>query len=41
MYIHLRKVIRVQRHTGIAHTLGSNIDVLNNQISIPVTNKEI
>ena len=25
----LRKVIRVQRHTGIAHTLGSNVDVLN------------
>ena len=32
----LRKVIRVLRHTGIAHTLGSNIDVLNNRISIPV-----
>ena len=32
----LRKVIRVQRHTGIAHTLGSNVDVLNNRISIPV-----
>ena len=35
----LRKVIRVLRHTGIAHTLGSNIDVLNNQISIPVQTK--
>ena len=35
-----RKVIRVLRHTGIAHTLGSNIDVLTNEISIPVrTNK--
>ena len=31
-----RKVIRVLRHTGIAHTLGSNIDVLNNKISITV-----
>ena len=37
----LRKVIRVLRHTGIAHTLGSNIDVLNNQISIPVKTTEI
>ena len=35
-----QKVIRVLRHTGVAHTLGSNIDVLNNRISIPVkTNK--
>ena len=34
------KIIRVLRHTGIAHTLGSNIDVLNNKINIPVkTNK--
>tara|TARA_B100000900_G_scaffold414696_1_gene442094 strand:+ start:2299 stop:15153 length:12855 start_codon:yes stop_codon:yes gene_type:complete len=32
----LRKVIRVLRHVGIAHTLGSNVDVLNNRISIPV-----
>ena len=32
----LRKVIRVLRHTGIAHTLGSNVDILNNRISIPV-----
>ena len=32
----LRKVIRILRHTGIAHTAGSNIDVLNNRISIPV-----
>tara|TARA_B100000575_G_scaffold294411_1_gene310169 strand:+ start:13 stop:12861 length:12849 start_codon:yes stop_codon:yes gene_type:complete len=32
----LQKVIRVQRHAGIAHTFGSKIDVLNNQISIPV-----
>ena len=36
----LRKVIRVLRHTGIAHTLGSNIDVLNNRISIPVKTKK-
>ena len=36
----VRKVIRVQRNeagsVGIAHTLGSKIDVLNNQINIPV-----
>ena len=32
----LRKVIRVLRHVGVAHTLGSNVDVLNNRISIPV-----
>ncbi|GIS09189.1 MAG: hypothetical protein CM15mP113_3190 [Pseudomonadota bacterium] len=31
-----RKVIRVLRHTGIAHTAGSNVDALNNTISIPV-----
>ncbi len=31
------KVIRIRRYnTGIAHTYGSNIDVLNNRISIPV-----
>ena len=30
------KIIRVLRHSGIAHTSGSNIDVLNNQINIPV-----
>ena len=40
----VRKVIRVQRNeagsVGIAHTLGSKIDVLNNKINIPVkTNK--
>ena len=29
--------IRIRRYnTGIAHTYGSNIDVLNNRISIPV-----
>ena len=31
-----RKVIRVLRHTGIAHTSGSNVDGLNNTVSIPV-----
>ena len=36
----LRKVIRVLRHVGIAHTLGSNVDVLNNRISIPVKTKK-
>ena len=29
-------IVRVQRHIGIAHTSGSNVDVLNNKISIPV-----
>ena len=29
-------VVRIQRHTGIAHTAGSNVDALNNTISIPV-----
>ena len=33
----VEKIIRVQRfNTGIAHTFGSSIDVLNNSISIPV-----
>ena len=33
----VEKIIRVQRFgTGIAHTFGSSIDVLNNRISIPV-----
>ena len=40
----VRKVIRVQRNEagtiGIAHTLGSKIDVLNNQINIPVKTKK-
>ena len=39
-----RKVIRIQRNEGggigIAHTLGSNIDVLNNKINIPVETKK-
>tara|TARA_R100001480_G_scaffold10362_1_gene18894 strand:+ start:4688 stop:17521 length:12834 start_codon:yes stop_codon:yes gene_type:complete len=34
------KVIRIQRHAGIAHTFGSEIDVLNNQILIPVKTKK-
>ena len=29
------RIVRVLRHTGIAHTLGSNIDILNNSITIP------
>ena len=29
-------IVIIQRHIGIAHTSGSNVDVLNNQISIPV-----
>ena len=34
------KIIRVFRNVGIAHTFGSNIDVLNNRFTIPVnTNK--
>tara|TARA_B100000282_G_scaffold217114_1_gene160853 strand:- start:27 stop:12854 length:12828 start_codon:yes stop_codon:yes gene_type:complete len=36
----LRKVIRVQRYVGIAHTVGSKIDVLNNRISIPAKTKK-
>jgi len=33
----LEKIIRVRRYgTGIGHTYGSNIDVINNRISIPV-----
>ena len=35
-----RKVIRVLRNIGIAHTLGSNIDVLTNEIFIPVSTKK-
>ncbi len=31
-----RKILRVLRHTGIAHTAGSNVDALNNTIKIPV-----
>jgi len=31
-----RRIIRVLRHTGIAHTLGSNVDVLNTSVTIPV-----
>ena len=29
-------IVKLQRHIGIAHTSGSNVDVLNNKISIPV-----
>ena len=31
-----QKIIRVFRNVGIAHTFGSNVDLLNNQVSIPV-----
>ena len=30
------KVIRVFRNTGVAHTFGSNVDILNNRFTIPV-----
>ena len=30
------KVLRVLRHTGVAHTFGSNVDILNNRFTIPV-----
>ena len=40
----IRKIIRVQRNEagsiGIAHTAGSQIDVLNNRITIPVKTKK-
>ena len=32
----IERLVRVQRNTGIAHTLGSNVDILNDKISIPV-----
>ena len=35
-----RRVIRALRNTGIAHTLGSNIDFLNTSINIPVKTKK-
>ena len=35
-----QKAIRIERHAGVAHTFGSNIDVLNNRISIPVKTKK-
>ena len=31
-----RRIIRVLRNVGIAHTIGSNVDVLNTSINIPV-----
>ena len=30
------KVIRVFRNVGVAHTFGSNVDILNNRFTIPV-----
>ena len=35
-----QKIIRVLRNTGIAHTFGSNVDLLNNRVSIPVKTKK-
>ena len=35
-----QRVIRVVRNTGIAHTFGSNIDLLNNLINIPVQTRK-
>ena len=34
-----QKIIRASRGPGAAHTFGSNVDLLNNQISIPVKTK--
>tara|TARA_B100001057_G_scaffold298143_1_gene298356 strand:+ start:2300 stop:15613 length:13314 start_codon:yes stop_codon:yes gene_type:complete len=34
-----QKIIRTLRGPGIAHTFGSNVDLLNNRISIPVKTK--
>ena len=36
-----QRVIRALRNTGIAHTLGSNIDFLNTSINIPVKTKNL
>ena len=33
----LEKAIRVVRNTGVAHTYGSNVDILNTVISIPAS----
>ena len=30
------KILRVFRNTGVAHTFGSNVDILNNRFTIPV-----
>ena len=35
-----QRTIRVLRNTGIAHTIGSNIDFLNTSINIPVKTKK-
>ena len=35
-----QKIIRVFRNVGIAHTFGSNVDLLNNQVSIPVKTRK-
>ena len=31
-----QKALRVFRNTGVAHTFGSNVDILNNRFTIPV-----
>ena len=36
----LRKIIRVFRNVGAAHTFGSNVDILNNRFTIPVKTKK-
>jgi len=36
----IERLVRVQRNTGIAHTLGSNVDILNDKISIPVSTQK-
>ena len=33
------KIIRVVRNTGVAHTYGSNVDILNSVISLPLKTK--
>ena len=30
------KILRVFRNTGVAHTFGSNVDILNNRFTVPV-----
>ena len=35
-----QKIIRVFRNVGIAHTFGSNVDLLNNQVTIPVKTRK-
>ena len=30
------KILRVFRNTGVAHTFGSNVDILNNRFTVPI-----